>query len=1032
MKTEVEIENPILNSPFREPSKFFRVDPKTGITNTIETGRRPSTFLIPVPQTKNRDLTSELFPEERDRPNTLVNELRGLVNTWRKSGYEGVTQTTRELLGYWTGGTSGTERERPLFYCQLEAVETAIYLAEVAEKYGGQKYLTRLREVNTAFNPAAAADPRGLPRVALKMATGTGKTVVMAMLITWQTLNKVANPQAKRYSKRFLIVTPGLTIRDRLRVLQPGEPGNFYEERDLVPPSLRQDLNQAEILTTNFHVFERKRQLTDVSAATRVVLAGSKDEADRRFTETPEQMVRRVCREFVNKGDIIVINDEAHHCYADANQNARDILKEAEQEAGEDTSDRKLESDEKAEADQDKKAARVWYSGIAAVDAKIGVRTVYDLSATPFFLGGSGYPEGRLFPWVVSDFALIDAIESGIVKVPRLPVAADTLETEGVVYRNLWPHVRQDLPVKGARDLAEGLASGALPSRLEGALFSLYSDYERRFRAWESEGGASGQHTPPVMIIVCQNVAISKMVFDWIAGYEKTAPDGTTLVQKGALDLFDNSTESPTRVREWKPVPNTIIVDSYQLEKEDAELDPAFRDAAAHLIEDFKAQWSRRNPGLDPEKEVKGGTILREVMNTVGKIGKLGEQVRCVVSVSMLTEGWDASTVTHILGIRAFGTQLLCEQVVGRALRRISYAANAEGMYSPEYAEVYGIPFNFIRASGQVKPSQQKPIYKVQSLPERSDMLLQFPRVKSYARDWPREQLRATWGDRTRMTLTPDDVGGTSVELDPFVGEGKTVSTDSLSSERLQTVAYTLARRTLEDHYADEKGGLPVHLYPQLVSVAREWLDSQLDLRGGAFPQLLLVSGLAHRAAEKIQVGLQRTQGEQSSVVPVLRRDGAIGTTEGVSFETTKRVRETEKSHLNYAVLDSKWEGKFAEALDLEPRVVSWVKNFGLDFSIPYRHEGVNSAYFPDFIVALDDGHGANDLLNLIVEIKGEPDERTNAKAAAAETQWIPAVNSWGALGRWGYLEITDPWDGIELVKAYAAKIGIERSSVNG
>ena len=411
-------------------------------------------------------------------------------------------------------------------------------------------------------------------------------------------------------------------------------------------------------------------------------------------------------------------------------------------------------------------------------------------------------------------------------------------------------------------------------------------------------------------------------------------------------------------------------------------------------------------------------------MNTVGKVGKLGEHVRCVVSVSMLTEGWDASTVTHILGIRAFGTQLLCEQVVGRALRRISYAANEEGMYEPEYAEVYGIPFNFIRATGLAKPAKPKTIHKVRTLQERGQHLIHFPRVKSYATDWPHDKLSAIWDERTRMELTPDDVGGTSIELDPFVGAGKVVSTESLANERIQTVAYTLARRTLEDHFMDGDGGSPVFLYPKLVAIARDWIDNQLVVKGGAFPQLLLVSGLAHRAAEKIAVGLQRSQEGAPRIVPILRKDSPQGSTDNIYFETTKRVQETEKSHLNFAVLDSKWEGKMADQLDSEPSVISWVKNFGLDFSIPYRFEGTTGQYFPDFIVKLNDGGGENDPLTLILEVKGVPDERTNAKAAAVESQWVPAINNWGQLGRWRYLEVVDPWDGIDLVRALSNQKG--------
>jgi len=363
------------------------------------------------------------------------------------------------------------------------------------------------------------------------------------------------------------------------------------------------------------------------------------------------------------------MNDEAHHCYR--------------RKAGDE--DVRLTGDDKREAEQRNEEARVWISGVEAIQRKIGVKVVYDLSATPFFLRGSGYTEGDLFPWVVSDFSLIDAIESGIVKIPRVPIADNAMQGPQPTYRDLWQRIRQDLPRKGRKtEAAQG--EPQLPAELEGALQSLYSNYRQYEEQWEShaEARANGL-TPPVFIVVCNNTNVSKLVFDYVSGWEKTLDDGRNILVPGALPLFGNVTDAGR----WSDRPSTILVDSSQLESGEA------------MSAEFKAEY-RAPTGGDPE-EVTDQDLLREVMNTVGKPGKLGENVKCVVSVSMLTEGWDANTVTHILGVRAFGTQLLCEQVIGRGLRRVSYATNDGGMFDPEYAEVYGVPFSFIPCSGSRK-----------------------------------------------------------------------------------------------------------------------------------------------------------------------------------------------------------------------------------------------------------------------------------------------------------------------------------------
>ena len=434
-------------------------------------------------------------------------------------------------------------------------------------------------------------------------------------------------------------------------------------------------------------------------------------------------MVRRVCRELGNKKNIIVINDEAHHCYR----------------RKPDGEDEKLTGDERIEAKKRDEEARVWISGLEAVKAKIGVKAIYDLSATPFFLRGSGYPEGTLFPWVVSDFSLIDAIEAGIVKVPRVPVADDSMTGEQPTYRDLWLRIREHLPKKGRKTEAVG-GEPKLPVELQGALHSLYSNYEKYYRLWEQNAEARARGiTPPVFIVVCNNTNVSKLVFDYIAGWEKPIGE-QTVVQAGQLPIFRNDDGNGG----WLHRPNTILVDSQQLESGEAMSDD-FKKIAAREIDEFKAEYRVRFPGRDADS-LTDEDLLREVMNTVGKAGKLGEHVKCVVSVSMLTEGWDANTVTHILGVRAFGTQLLCEQVVGRALRRMSYAANDEGRFEPEYAEVYGVPFSFIPCSGATADPKPGPMpTRVRALESRIACEITFPRLLGYRYDIAGERLTATF-----------------------------------------------------------------------------------------------------------------------------------------------------------------------------------------------------------------------------------------------------------------------------------------------
>ncbi|MCC6627259.1 MAG: DEAD/DEAH box helicase family protein [Chloroflexi bacterium] len=995
---QVVIDNPIINSPYAEPARHYRFD-EDGITSEIEPGRRSSSYFVPVPPPKKKGgkqiaLPGDDAPQQR-KENELVNQIRDRVAQWRRGGYVGVTPTTRRLLAYWTA----SDREKRLFFCQIEALETAIYLAEVDRAYEGGWAERRLREANDSANP-------GLPRAAFKMATGSGKTVVMAMLIAWQTLNKRANPQDSRFTDCFLIVTPGITIRDRLRVLLPNDPANYYRQRDIVPADELPLLGQAKIVITNYHAF-LPREKVAASRITKQILVG---DGPSPFTETPDEVVRRVCRELGGKRGIVVLNDEAHHCYR------------RKPDADPET----LTADERAEAKQRDEEARVWIAGIEAVQAKLGVKVIYDLSATPFFLRGSGYPEGTLFPWVVADFALIDAIEAGIVKVPRVPVADNAMLGDQPTYRSLWPRIRDDLPKKGRKTEAVG-GEPTLPVELQGALHSLYGNYTLAYRQWEqlTEARARGL-TPPVFIVVCNNTNVSKLVFDYIAGWERQI-DGQPIAQAGQLEIFRNDDGAGG----WRHRPNTILVDSQQLESGEA-MSADFKQIAAREIADFKAEYRARFPGRDADS-LTDEDLLREVMNTVGKAGKLGEHVKCVVSVSMLTEGWDANTVTHILGVRAFGTQLLCEQVVGRALRRMSYATNDHGHFDPEYAEVYGVPFSFIPtgavASGP-KPTPQPT--RVRALEDRAGCEITFPRLLGYRYDVPDARLRAEFGDQSRLALSTADIP-TRTENAPIIGEASIHTLDDLRRHRLNEVAFLLAKLTLEKYFRQdgaEKTDRPTEhrfdsevkhwLFPPVLAITKQWLATCLTLKDNTFPQLLLLIELAHDAADRIYQGIVAAAEGTPALKPILRPYDTVGSTRYVDFDTTRPVYATDpnRCHVSHVVADTdSWEQKLAEALETMPEVVRYVKNQNLGFTIPYTIGGAERQYTPDFLVCLDDGHGPDDLLNLIVEVSGEPKKDKAAKTATARTLWTPAVNNHGGFGRWAFVEVTDPWDAQHVIR---------------
>jgi type III restriction enzyme len=987
-------DRPILNSPYEKPTRHWELDKHGQPTQRIAEARRKADFITPIPKPKKRrrgtDQQSLVLgvgkglstDEQQYQLSSMINEVRELVDQWRdipNPQHWGVTPETARLLKHWREYEFNEFRP---FFCQLEAVETAIWLTEVAPHVAqGKRILDYLAGANRDANPE-------LSRVALKLATGAGKTTVMAMLIAWQTVNAVRRPGSKHFTKGFLVCTPGLTIRDRLRVLLPNDPDNYYRHRELVPSDLMREMGEAKIVITNYHAF-MLRERVELSKGGRDLLKGRTGE-DLRTLETEGQMIQRVMPELMGMKNVLVLNDEAHHCY-------RGKPTEAE--------DEELTGDERREAEKNSEAARVWVSGLEAVGRKLGVSRVFDLSATPFFLSGSGYAEGTLFPWVICDFSLMDAIECGIVKLPRVPVAQNIPGNEMPMFRNLWENIRKDMPKKG-RGQSGDLDPLKLPTKLQTALQALYGHYEKTFELWKQ----SGIHVPPCFIIVCQNTSISKLVYDYISGFYRAQEDGTPILENGRLPLFRNFDEQTGNPL---PRPNTLLIDSEQLEAGEA-LDKNFRAMAADEIERFRRERIERTGDREAGENITDQDLLREVMNTVGKRDTLGADIRCVVSVAMLTEGWDANTVTHVFGIRAFGTQLLCEQVVGRALRRQSYEPNAEGLYNVEYADVFGVPFDFTAKAVPAPPQPPRETVTVKAVsPERERLEIRFPRVEGYRIELPTERLTARFSDDSVLTLSPDLVGPSITQNAGIIGRPEEMTLEHLGDLRTSTLVYYLTQRLIYTHWRDPGGDPKLFLFSQLKRIAKEWLNTCLQCEGDTYPGLLMYQELADMACNRITTAITREFLGRRPIKVVLDPYNPTGSTRHVRFNTSRRERwdtsgPPPKNHVNWVIYDSNWEAEFCRVAEAHPRVIAYTKNHGLGFEVPYRHGSIVRRYRPDFIVLVDDGHGPEDPLHLVVEIKGYRGEDAKDKKDTMETYWVPGVNNLGAYGRWGFVELRE------------------------
>jgi type III restriction enzyme len=963
-------DHPILNSPYSYPERHWELDDQGQPTQKTIDHRRPAEFITPIPKPKKRrgKQSSMVFDEglglstakQQYNHTAIINSVRNHVDKWRrlpKPSDWRVTPETARLLEIW--------------------------LTEVAPQVGksGEGFLEHLANSNNDANPE-------LMRLALKLATGAGKTTVMAMLIAWQAINAARHPQSKRFTRGFLVVAPGLTIKDRLRVLQPNDPDSYYKSRELVPDDMLEEVNRAKIVITNYHAFKLRERI-DLSKGGRSLLQGRGEELN--TLETDGQMLQRVMPDLMGMKNILVLNDEAHHCYRE--------------KAGEEDAD-ELKGDEKKEAEQNTEAARVWITGLEAVNRKLGVAKVIDLSATPFFLSGSGYAEGTLFPWTMSDFSLMDAIECGIVKLPRVPVADNIPGAEMPMFRNLWEHIGKKMPKKG-RGKNDALDPQSLPPQLLTALDALYGHYEKTFELWQK----AEIRVPPCFIVVCNNTSTSKLVYDYISGYLRDNDDGSQTPIAGRLELFRNFDEHGNPFAR----PNTLLIDSEQLESGEG-LDDNFRKMASDEIERFRREIVERGGQLAHDlqggKELDDVTLLREVMNTVGKYGQLGGSIRCVVSVAMLTEGWDAQTVTHVLGVRAFGTQLLCEQVIGRALRRQSYQLNEEGLFDVEYADVLGIPFDFTAKPVPAPPQPPRETIQVKAMrPERDTLEIRFPRVEGYRIELPEERLEAEFNDDSVLELTPDLIGATETQNSGIIGEKADLNLVHTGDVRPSQVLYELTSHLVLHRWRDPGEDAKLHLFGQLKRIAKQWLDGYLVCKGGTYPAQLKYKMLADMACGRIIAGINRKFVGERPIKAVLDPYNPTGSTMHVNFNTSKTLRwktDARRCHINWVVLDSNWEGEFCRVAEAHPRVRSYVKNQSLGLEVPYRYGSEMRRYFPDFIVQVDDGRGDNDLLNLIVEIKGYRREDAKEKKSTMDTYWVPGVNHLGSHGRWAFAEFTE------------------------
>lgn len=1012
LPVQASIEEPIINGPYDEPKFWWSYD-KQG-TAIKQPGRREASYFwttqrVMTGQQSLEGMQSDFGSEKLE----LVNRLREDVKLWREKDYENATQTTKKLLRHWRSA----ERKRRFFFCQIEAVETMIYLRELLAAGRSRRgkaavsyedYLALLSPSADALERTAAgefvarlSDPplredwKALTRYGCKMATGSGKTVVMAMLTAWALCNRGAVPGDTRFPRAVLAVCPNLTVKDRLQVLRPDlGVESYYEKFDIVPGGeMRKFLLLGKVMITNWHAFAPESEHSEGGKNYAVVNKGE---------EGADAFARRVLKDLYGLGEVMVLNDEAHHAYRPAPPEfaANSKRKKEAPTFGEATKD-------------DAEEATVWVEGLDKLNQAVGVSFCADLSATPFYLSGSGWIEGSPFPWLVSDFGLVDAIESGITKIPRLPVSDMSGQPDPKFFR-LWDEIkRQCAPAqmdKGKpKPKPTWLFSGP-------AMMTLGAQWQERFR--QTRESKPGQTVvPPVMIVVCDNTDMAQLFFEKLSGE----------TQEEVSDLENDEEESgkKAKVRKIRRFSSAGLPFPELANSEE-------RTVTLRIDSKLLAEAESSENGSKQQEAEK----LRRIVATVGQPGQPGEHIRCVVSVQMLTEGWDANNVTQILGLRAFGSQLLCEQVVGRGLRRVSYDVNpATGMLGAEYVDVYGIPFSVIpfkgRATTQPEPDD-RPVTQVKAVPERAAMEIRFPNVESYVLELKRNRVRCDLPKVEKLRIQPMQ-NPLSVFVQPQVGvrEGHVGSPsfemkeqtreDYYANHHLQTILFEISRQIVarltdpqEEKRAKFRYQARHELFPQVMRIVEAFAETRVDWSGATDRRELGLQIYADQVLGRLCDAIEPDEASgEPPLLPVINRFRPHGSTSEVIFNTTRPCHPTQRSHIDNVVLDTfTWERSASFTLESSNVVNFYARNDDgasqaeetshLDFGIPYEMLGVSHIFYPDFLVRLLNG------VTLILEIKGMLGAREEAKFQAAH-RWVSAVNNWGRMGKWAFHVCRDP-----------------------
>ncbi|MEW5705793.1 MAG: BPTD_3080 family restriction endonuclease [Actinomycetota bacterium] len=912
------IDRLIINSPYEEPKFHWRYDRETPTFHLVE-GRRPAGYVVATPGSKVFD-DPGIFVQI-----PLVNQIRPRVKAWREAGYPGVTSITKRLLEHW----SDPERDQRFFFCQLEAVETLIWLTEApaAERVGIE----------------IPGDGGDFERQCCKMATGTGKTIVMAMVIAWHILNKVALPQDARFSKNVLVVAPGLTVKSRLNVLEPAARGNYYEAFDIVPSALLDKLRQGRVLIRNWHAlaWESEEQIK------------KRKSVDKRGVKSDEAYTREVLGEMANTRNILVINDEAHHAWrvnweAEGKYLRQRDLKDSAEEA------------------------TVWIGGLDRLHCSRGILKCYDFSATPFAPSGKKSSEEALFGWIVSDFGLNDAIESGLVKTPRVVIRDDAVP-DAKTYKSRLYHIYNDPEVKDDLNRRAN-PEEPLPDLVLNAYYLLGYDWRETWKAWRD----AGLPTPPVMITVCNRTETAARV-------------------KHAFDT------RRIHIDELCDPERTLHIDSKVLEQAEAQGEPA---APVDAPDESNVAVEEGPPVERKLTKAEQAERLRQIVDTVGKVGQPGEKIQNVISVGMLSEGWDAKTVTQIMGIRAFTSQLLCEQVVGRGLRRMSYEVNPEtGLLDPEYVNIFGVPFTFLphEDSGGGPPPPPAPKTAVEPDPAKAQLEIRWPNIVRIDHVF-QPTLTLDWSNVPTLELDAAQTAQVAeiapiLEGKPDVTKIERIELERLAREfRTQRIIFETARDVFGQMKHSWRGSREI-LLAQLVRIVEQFIRSdRIAISPPLFYQdelrrRLIITLNMSRVVQHVSEAVRQENTER--LVPVFDRDHPIrSTAEMRTWYTGKPCERTKKSHINVCVYDSTWEAADAYVLDTSDEVAAWVKNDHLGFEILYIYRGVVRKYRPDFLVRLKSGD------MLVLETKGQDTEQDRVKRRYLD-EWIQAVNAHGGFGRW-------------------------------